>query len=430
VTSATGGGDEEDSQASLLRHRGFLLILASKTASTVASAGTWVVLPLAVYTASGSSALAGLASAMNVVPYILFGAFAGVLVDRATPLRVLIGVELGNAAVLLTVPLLVLGPGLSVAALCVVGFATATVYVWFDVASTALVPAVVGRGRVFNANGHLWSVTTLITATAGPVGFFLLDHVAVGWTFTVFALCSCLSAALLWSARGPIGVPAAPPHRHDARHPLREMADGFRFIARQPTVRLLTLVGIGAGIGSGAVYGMIVVFADRALGLPTDDYRISWIIAGSSVGALLASFAAPRLKRLDPVAVVTALLALDTLLMAGYALSARWDVALGAIVLWNLAHTTLMIVSISVRQVLAPERMQGRVNAAGRMLVWGCVPLGSTLCGVLTEWIGIRHALLVLGTPVAAGLLLAGLTLLRRPRLTPVPVTVPREVHR
>lgn len=405
----TAGGpalaEAVDRPGSLFTHRAFMLVLASKTASTVATAGTWVVLPLYAYSTTDSAALAGLVSAMNVIPYLLFGMVAGVFADRAAPRRLLVSMEIANAVVLLAVPALAAAHALSAVALCAFGFATATVFVWFDVASAAFVPALVGKDRVFQANGHLWAVSTLVTATAGPCGFFLLTNLGVGGTFAVLAAFSALSAGLLAVVRVP-GTER--PRSQPRRRPLAELTEGLRFIANQPTVRLLTLVGIGSGLSAGAVYGLIVVFADRALSLGTQDYRISWIIAGSSAGALLASLVAPRLRGRPPVPVVTALLILEAGLMAAYALTTGWVAALVAILLWNLAHTTLMIFSISARQVIAPPELQGRVNAAGRAVVWGCVPLGSTACGVLAEATGIRGALLMFLLPACASLVLAG----------------------
>ncbi|MEU8197941.1 MFS transporter [Microbispora amethystogenes] len=400
-----------DRPGTLLTHRAFMLVLASKTASTVATAGTWVVLPLYAYEITDSAALAGLVSAMNVIPYLLFGMVAGVFVDRAAPRRLLVSMELVNAVVLLSVPALAATDTLSAVALCAFGFTTATVFVWFDVASAAFVPALVGKERVFQANGHLWAVATLVTATAGPSGFFLLTNLGVGGTFAFLAAFSALSAGLLAMVRVP---ETERPPSEPRRRPVAELTEGLRFIANQPTVRLLTLVGIGSGLSAGGVYGLIVVFANRALSLGTQDYRISWIIAGSSVGALIASLVAPRLRGRPPVAVVTAFLTLEVGLMAAYALSTGWIAALVAIFLWNLAHTTLMIFSISARQFIAPPEMQGRVNAAGRAVVWGCVPLGSTVCGVLAEVSGIRGALLMFLIPALASLVLTGFAFANR----------------
>lgn len=58
---------------------------------------------------------------------------------------------------------------------------------------------------------------------------------------------------------------------------------------------------------------------------------------------------------------------------------------------------------VSLRQTMVPERLQGRMNASMRFLVWGTIPLGSLLGGILGETISVRTTLFVgaLGTLLA-----------------------------
>ena len=53
------------------------------------------------------------------------------------------------------------------------------------------------------------------------------------------------------------------------------------------------------------------------------------------------------------------------------------------------------ITQLSFRQAICPERMQGRMNAVIRFLVWGTMPLGALLGGALGTWIGLRPAIWV-----------------------------------
>jgi MFS family permease len=50
---------------------------------------------------------------------------------------------------------------------------------------------------------------------------------------------------------------------------------------------------------------------------------------------------------------------------------------------------------VSVRQALCPRRLQGRMNASVRFLVWGTLPIGGFLGGALGSTIGIRPTLWV-----------------------------------
>lgn len=387
---------------------GLGLLVASKFASTVAYSILWVLLPLYVYQTSGSALVAALASAVNVLPFLLFGMLAGAIVDRSSPTRVMVWMETGNAAVLLCVPLLAGTVGAPPWALVLIGFASATVYVWFEVASSAAIPAVVGKSGVFRANSYLWMAATVVTSVAAPVGFFLLDALRLGPTFAVLAGCYLVSAVLIAMMRLP-GAVAPEPGR--AREPGAIWA-GLRFIGGRPLLRAYTIINVGVGVSAGAVYGMLVVFASRALGLATDDYRMAWIMTASGAGALLGALAARRLKTAPPVRTAQWLIGADLILLLAYAAAPNWAVALAALLCWNTVHTCFMVVGISVRQLVTPLSLQGRVNAVGRMIAWGSVPLGTLLCGWLTEVIGPRQALALLAVCALASLVVA----LRTPR--------------
>ena len=64
-------------------------------------------------------------------------------------------------------------------------------------------------------------------------------------------------------------------------------------------------------------------------------------------------------------------------------------------VVGGFAAVAYNITQLSFRQAICPERMQGRMNAAIRFLVWGTMPLGALLGGALGTWFGLRPALWV-----------------------------------
>jgi predicted MFS family arabinose efflux permease len=48
---------------------------------------------------------------------------------------------------------------------------------------------------------------------------------------------------------------------------------------------------------------------------------------------------------------------------------------------------------VSFRQALVPLEIQGRMNASIRFMVWGTIPVGAILGGVLGQWLGVRQAI-------------------------------------
>jgi predicted MFS family arabinose efflux permease len=52
---------------------------------------------------------------------------------------------------------------------------------------------------------------------------------------------------------------------------------------------------------------------------------------------------------------------------------------------------------VSLRQAITPDRLQGRMNATMRTIVWGTIPVGAFLSGVLGERLGVVMAIIIGG---------------------------------
>jgi predicted MFS family arabinose efflux permease len=51
---------------------------------------------------------------------------------------------------------------------------------------------------------------------------------------------------------------------------------------------------------------------------------------------------------------------------------------------------------VSLRQAITPDRLQGRMNASVRFLVWGTIPIGALMGGALGEALGLRPTILAM----------------------------------
>jgi MFS family permease len=89
-----------------------------------------------------------------------------------------------------------------------------------------------------------------------------------------------------------------------------------------------------------------------------------------------------------------------------YAIAPSGDAAVPILVAAQLVFgftvVVYNIVQVSYRQAICPPRMQGRMNSVMRFIVWGTIPLGTLLGGVLATWIGLRETIVVGG--IGAGL--------------------------
>jgi MFS family permease len=83
------------------------------------------------------------------------------------------------------------------------------------------------------------------------------------------------------------------------------------------------------------------------------------------------------------------------------------------------------ITQVSLRQAITPERLQGRMNAAMRWIVWGTIPLGALLGGAIGQWVGLRTALWVGAIGSLGGFLPVALSSVRSIREMPDAVEEP-----
>lgn len=391
----------------LLRDRTFVYFLLARTVAVVGSAITSVALPLLVFQVTSSPLVTALVTAVQVVPYLLFGLIAGAMADRLPRRRLMLICQAASAVALLSVPVASWAGQLTAIHAVVVAFAVATSFVWFDAAAFGALPALVGRAQVVPANSMIWTVTTL-AGLGGPVIGGALVSVAGAAPALSFDAASYVAAGGLLALIGrSFDAPnqAQTAGRGGLRAGIRE---GLEFVWRQPVVRSLTLLGVGNSITGGAVSALLVVFGIRELGLSEEGRGVGLLVAVPAAGAFLAALALPRLTDRVPIGwiTITTLSANPlALLLIAVAPSLPW--AIGPLLLWSFTNTLTVINGIAARQIVTPLELQARVNTTARMLAWGGTPLGALAGGLLAEATDARYAYTLMSSAVLVSALLA-----------------------
>lgn len=393
--------------APLRRDRAFLLYLGSRSATITGSAVTAVAMPVLVLELSGSAFLTAAVTAIEAVPYLLFGLLAGAVADRVPRRPLMLGCHLVCAAGLGSLVLAHLAGVLTVGHVLAVAALLATGFVWFDAAAFGALPALVGRERLVAANSVLWTSGTALDLAVPAVAGLLVAGIGPALTLGVDAVAYLLAAAAL----GLVPRSLQPARSAgDGRRPRirQDIAEGLRFVLGHPLVRSLTLLGVGNSLTGGVVAGLLVVHATRSLGLTTDDWRIGLLFAAVAAGALLASLLlGPVSRRLGVGPTSIAALTVHPAAIGVLAAAPGMAVAVPALVVWSAAYTLAIVNGITTRQLVTPDHLQSRVNTTARMVAWGGAPLGALLGGALAVGLGVRWALLlgaaaVLGSAVSA----------------------------
>ncbi len=378
----------------LWRHRDFMSLWGAETISQFGTQVTLLALPLvAIVTLDESAFRVALLTTAEFLPFLLFTLPAGVWVDRWPRRPILIVANLGRAAALLSVPIAHWLGMLTIWQLYAVGFAVGIGTVFFDLAYMSYLPRLVRREELVEGNAKL-EVSRSVAQVAGPgLGGVLVSVLTAPIAIAVDAV-SYLVSALLMGRIGTVEVVTPPDQRRSLRAELRE---GLGYVFRHPYQRgIVGSVAISNFFGQ-LVFAILLVFAVRELGLSAA--AIGVIISLGSVGTLLAAVTARRVgDRLGvgrTILVATLLFGPGTLLIAFAPVEYAEVFIVAAIAIVGYGGTLFNVTMISLVQAITPDRILGRANASRRFVVWGVVPLGGIVAGVLAETIGLRETIVV-----------------------------------
>lgn len=415
---------------SLWHHRDFLRLWAGDSISQIGTAVSFIALPLlAIKVLDASPFEVGLLTAFETAAFLLVGLPAGAWVDRLRRRNVLIVTDIGRAALLLSLPLAWYLEVLTLPQLYLVALLTGVLTVFFDVAYQSYLPSLVGRDFLVEGNAKL-EASRAVSQIAGPsVGGGLVQWLTAPYAIVVDAF------SYLWSAVwiAAISTREERPERAPDRHLVREIREGLSFVLRHRLLRAITATTGTSNLFSTILNtAFIIVLADQAqLNLSAGTIGVVFTIGslGGLLGAVMAERVARRVGQGPTIwlsILVSAPFALATPLVQRnwslWAVAVCWAVIGFFVVVYNITQ-------VSFRQGLCPERLLGRMNATIRFLVWGTMPLGGLIGGVLGSTIGVRPTMWVGAIGMALAFLPAFLSPLRTMRELPTTYDVEETVR-
>ena len=352
----------------------------------------------------------GVLNAMQILPAVLAGLFAGAWVDRVRRRPLLIAADLGRALVLASVPLAALLGALRIEQIYVVALLVGVLSILFDVAYQSYLPALVKKDDLLEGNSKLTASGAVAEFAGFSVGGWLVQALTAPITVLIDAFSFIASAVAIGTIQ--TREPEAPGEEHpDMR---REIVDGLKTVWHAPLLRASALAVLMQGLTDGIYGSLVVLYMSRDLGFSPGVLSMTWAVGGISafIGASLATRVTRRLgsglamglglmvcsitSALIPLATGAALPAL--LLLIGAQLGD------GFFVIYDINQ-------VSLRQGIASERLLGRVNATMRFLGLGASLVGAVIGGLLGELLGVRWTLFI----GAGSTLLAGLVVLLSP---------------
>ena len=325
-----------------------------------------------------------------------------------------------SVAVYVSVPVAAWCGVLTVAQLIAVTLIAGAASVFFNSAYQVLLPGVVDEADLPEGNAKLLGsrevaqiggpgLGGLLAQAGGPVTGLLADAIS-------FAVSFCCLTAMQPPRDRRSGAPAA-----------GGVLDGLRFAWRDPYLRAMTAFSSLGNLALTGVDALLVVFLVRTVGLSSAAAGL--LMASLGVGGVLGALAARPLGRRFGTARAL-LIAVPgglcfALLLPLADKGPRLAFASAALVCTGCVIVIANVIVDSFMQTYVSPDILGRVASATRTVGFAMMPAGALLAGVLATALGVRAALWILTTLIAASGLTFLLTPMRHLRNLPRRAAVP-----
>ena len=342
--------------------------------------------PLLAITLTDSTVLISAISAMVMLPWLLFAIPIGVMVDRVDRRFILAGANATRSAVVGLLALLIATHHVTIYWLLVASFIIGVCEVAADTTSQSLIPQILEENNFEKGNSRLQISETVIQGFVGaPISGFIYA-IAIALPFFINSLGLAVAALLALS----IPIKYLQDVRKDdvekeKKKFVADMKFGIRYLYNEKVLRRLVVTTASIGVCYSMGTATMVLFIIKELELPKQLFGV--ILTIQSLGAISGAFMAPRLsKKFGRSTVMTFGITSSSavLLINGFAPNIYFYVALATFGAFAVSQWNILL--MATYQTVIPTELYGRIHGTRRTLVWGMMPLGSLLGGVLAHY--------------------------------------------
>jgi len=382
---------------SLRENRDFRLLFAGRSVSLLGDGAFLVALAWEAYTLSNAPTALSLIGVAMTVPTVSLLLFGGVVSDRYERRTVMLLADALRAVLLLLAGSLAVAGDLGLWQLIVIVAFYGAAQAFFDPASDAILPEIVGPDELGRANALEQVARPLTLRLIGPaLGGVLVGTIGSGAAFMADGISFVVSAATLWlMASSPaLRVAASAAGEGSA---VRQVLEGWAYVRRHVWLW-------GTFASAGIAYLLFMGPAEVLLPfmvkheLHGSGFELGLVFGAGGLGAVLCAVTIMR-GGLPSSSVPFIYLSwtLATLAVAGYGLAnAIWQLMLASLA-FNLLETGGTIVWATLKQRLVPGRLLGRVSSLDWLISIGLLPVSFALTAPVSAVLGVRTTLIAAG---------------------------------
>lgn len=284
MAKSTSSGRGATGWRSLLRERNVRWLFVGQTISQVGDGVSKVALLWFVYAMTDSALKMSLIGVLQTIPPLVFGPFAGVLLDRIEKRRAMIVIDTVRTALLASIPILHAAGLLNLPVLYVLVFVIAMFSMAFGPALNSTLPLIVKKEQLTGVNALMQSAMTIGQLLGPALSGILIAGIGAQNALYVNAAGFLISAL----CKVPLRLPHVRAHRSSGNawtQAVKDLKDGVRFVfVKQRLLFLLMIVASISTLGSTAFVYLLPVIGDRLLHV--GSVALGWLWSSLSAGIL------------------------------------------------------------------------------------------------------------------------------------------------
>lgn len=398
----------------LWHHADFLKLWASETISQFGTQFSGFGIPFTALLLTSNPLDFGILNATGLLAFPLFALFIGVYVDRHHRRRIMVSANIGRGILLGLIPLAAVTGALrqlGMSLLYTVSFSVGLFTVFFDVSYQAILPSLVERNQLVEGNSRLEASRSTAQVAGPSIAGIAVQILGAPLAIAIDALSYFGSASFLGRIKKEETVQ---PRDASVLHDLKE---GLAVVLKDTRLRSIAGCTSTANFFSNALFAILILYLVRQLNFTAAVIGLIFTIG--STGAFVGIALSRRLAEsvgvgpaivgsmllggvgFLPYYIMSPSLAFPVLNFGSLPLLGTFRLDMNGLLLMLATFTISIgtvvynINQVSLRQALVPIRLQGRMNASMRWIVWGTIPAGSIAGGILGALLGLRPAIAI-----------------------------------
>ncbi len=366
---------------------------------------TLAVSTLAINKFDATADMVGFLKTVETLPYLFFGFLTGAIVDRFDPVKIMIGSNIICFFSILSIPIVYQYEILDMKFLYIVMTIMGTFTVFYTISGMSYIPLILNKNHLPNGNSKT-SISKSGTKMFGPVfAGWLIGLISAIVTILFNAVNYLISCFLLLRLKRK---PVKNNNSINFKIITSEIIEGLKFVFTDPILRSLAIVTSLINLGYSMMNSVLLIFAYNKLHFSPAE--IGFVLAISGMGLFVGASIAKKVSKKIGFGKCLFL----TNLLLGLALSIIpvcllfSPIYILTIILFLIAiiMSIFDINQLTLRQLITLSEMQGRMNANMRTIIWGTVPIGSLLGGIIAVNLGYINTFIISGLTVMLGAIL------------------------